>query len=79
MIHLLTLLIAQKQIPRTTLRYLLHHHFRLFNQFFHFSFLTDTISQVIQFSTSYFTSSDNLNLLHVRRMHRPCLLHSYAI
>ena len=63
-------------LTRTSSACLRNHSVRccvlLFNQLFYFCFFTNTVSQVIQFRSSYFTSSDNLDLFYVRGVQRPC-------
>ena len=55
------------------------YRIRLFYQFFNFGLLAYPVSQVVQFGSSYFTFSYQLNLLYIGRVQRPCLLNADAV
>ena len=51
----------------------------LFDDFFYLGSLADSSSEIVQLRTSYLASSDDLNLLDLRRMQRPCLLNADSV
>ena len=52
---------------------------KLFYKLFNLSCFTYAVSQVVQFRTTYFTMTDNLNFNYVWGMKWPCLLNANTV